>query len=109
MEQFAGRIAVITGGGSGMGRELAVLLATQGCHVAMCDLSDANLAESRDLCLASAPSGTRVTTHRCNVADEAQVLAFRDEVVAQHQTDHVHLVFNNAGIGGGGSFLEDPR
>ena len=109
VEQFAGRIAVITGGGSGMGRELAVLLATQGCHVAMCDLSDANLAESRDLCLASAPSGTRVTTHRCNVADEAQVLAFRDEVVAQHQTDHVHLVFNNAGIGGGGSFLEDPR
>ena len=35
MESFAGRIAVITGGGDGMGRELAVQLAAEGCHVAI--------------------------------------------------------------------------
>jgi NAD(P)-dependent dehydrogenase (short-subunit alcohol dehydrogenase family) len=43
------------------------------------------------------------------VADEAQVLRFRDEVLAAHPADHVDLVFSNAGIGGGGSFIADPR
>jgi NAD(P)-dependent dehydrogenase (short-subunit alcohol dehydrogenase family) len=43
------------------------------------------------------------------VADEAQVLRFRDEVLAAHAADHVDLVFSNAGIGGGGSFIADPR
>jgi NAD(P)-dependent dehydrogenase (short-subunit alcohol dehydrogenase family) len=51
----------------------------------------------------------RITTHLCDVSDEAQVNAFRDEVVAQHDTDHVNLVFNNAGIGGGGSFVTGDR
>ena len=51
----------------------------------------------------------RITTHRCDVSDERQVLAFRDAVEAAHATSHVNLLFNNAGIGGGGSFLEDDR
>ena len=50
-----------------------------------------------------------MTTHVCDVSDEASQLAFRDAVVAQHQTDHVNLLFNNAGIGGGGSVITDPR
>jgi NAD(P)-dependent dehydrogenase (short-subunit alcohol dehydrogenase family) len=53
----------------------------------------------------AAPPGTKVTAHICNVADSADVARFRDEVVEQHATDHVNLVFNNAGIAGGGSFL----
>ncbi|MEE4361006.1 MAG: SDR family oxidoreductase [Pseudomonadales bacterium] len=104
MRDFAGRLAVITGGGTGMGRELARALATEGCHLALCDLSEENMAETRRLC---EPSGVRVSTHRCDVADEAQVLAFRDAVAAAHGTDQVHLLFNNAGIGGGGS-ITDP-
>jgi NAD(P)-dependent dehydrogenase (short-subunit alcohol dehydrogenase family) len=43
------------------------------------------------------------------VSDEADVLRFRDEVVEQHSTDHVHLLFNNAGIGGGGSMVTSSR
>jgi hypothetical protein len=43
------------------------------------------------------------------VSDEAQVLRFRDEVLAAHAAGHVDLVFSNAGIGGGGSFIADPR
>jgi NAD(P)-dependent dehydrogenase (short-subunit alcohol dehydrogenase family) len=109
MEQFAGRVAVVTGGGSGMGRELALQLAQEGCHVALCDLSEAHASETRERCLEVAPAGTRVTAHRCDVADEAQVNGFRDEVLAAHETDHVHLLFNNAGIGGGGSFVAGPR
>jgi NAD(P)-dependent dehydrogenase (short-subunit alcohol dehydrogenase family) len=109
MEQFAGRVAVVTGGGSGMGRELSVQLAREGCHVALCDISEANAAETRDRCLQDAPVGTRVTAHRCDVAEEVEMNRFRDEVLASHGTDHVHLVFNNAGIGGGGSFVAGSR
>jgi NAD(P)-dependent dehydrogenase (short-subunit alcohol dehydrogenase family) len=109
MESFEGRIAVVTGGGSGMGRELVVQLAREGCSVATCDVNPESVAETARIAEKEAPAGTRVTTHRCDVSDETQVLAFRDEVVAQHETDHVNLVFNNAGIGGGGSFLLSDR
>jgi NAD(P)-dependent dehydrogenase (short-subunit alcohol dehydrogenase family) len=109
MEHFDGRIAVVTGGGTGMGRELARQLTAEGCHIAMCDVSAENMAETRDLCLADAPEGTRVTTFVADVSSEAQLLAFRDAVMAEHATDHIHLLFNNAGIGGGGSFVNEPR
>ena len=108
MKEFAGRIAVITGAGSGMGRELAVQLAREGCHLALCDVSRENLEETRTLC-GDAPKRVTVSVHLCDVGDEASVLAFRDEALAAHDTDRVHLLFNNAGIGGGGSFLTDPR
>ena len=62
MEHFEGRIAVITGGGTGMGRELACQLSAEGCHVAMCDVSAETLAETLALCATGAPEGTRVTT-----------------------------------------------
>jgi NAD(P)-dependent dehydrogenase (short-subunit alcohol dehydrogenase family) len=109
MNSFAGRLAVVTGGGSGMGRELVVQLAAEGCSVATCDLNAGALAETAERAAAVAPAGTRITTHACDVSDETQVNTFRDEVVAQHATDHVNLVFSNAGIGGGGSFITGPR
>jgi NAD(P)-dependent dehydrogenase (short-subunit alcohol dehydrogenase family) len=109
MKSFNDKIAVITGGGTGMGRELARQLAEAGCHVAMCDVSEENMAQTRALCEAGAPAGTKITTHLADVSDEAQVLAFRDQVMEEHQTDCVHLVFNNAGIGAAGSILEVDR
>ena len=109
MDQFRNRIAVVTGGGTGMGRELAKQLAAEGCHVAICDVSVEHMAETQDQCTRGAPAGTRVTTHLCDVSDEAQVVAFRDAVCEAHATDHLHLLFNNAGIGGGGSFVADAR
>jgi NAD(P)-dependent dehydrogenase (short-subunit alcohol dehydrogenase family) len=109
MDSFAGKIAVVTGGGSGMGRELVIQLAAEGCAVAACDLDADALDETSRRAAAVAPAGTRVTTHLCDVSDGDQVNRFRDEVVREHQTDHVNLVFNNAGIGGGGSFVADRR
>jgi NAD(P)-dependent dehydrogenase (short-subunit alcohol dehydrogenase family) len=84
-------------------------LAAQGCSIAACDVNDESIAETVGLALAGAPSGTPVTGHHCDVSDEDQVLRFRDEVIDQHASDHVDLLFNNAGIGGGGSFVTDPR
>jgi NAD(P)-dependent dehydrogenase (short-subunit alcohol dehydrogenase family) len=106
MKTFRDKLAVITGGGTGMGRALAEQLAADGCHVAICDVSAENMAETRRLC---EPAGVRVSTHLCDVSDERQVLAFRDAVVKEHATRHVNLLFNNAGIGGGGSMLKDDR
>ena len=109
MKSFAEKIAVITGGGTGMGRELAIQLAEQGCHVAICDVSEESMDQTRDLCGKVAPTNTRITCFVADVSIEDQMLAFRDAVLREHETDCVNLVFNNAGIGGGGSFVLDDR
>ena len=109
VDSFTGKLAVVTGGGSGMGRELVRQLAAQGCSVAACDVNADAVAETAAIAQADAPPGVRVTSHACDVSDEAQVLRFRDELLEGHASDHVDLVFSNAGIGGGGSFISDPR
>ncbi len=109
MDSFTGKLAVVTGGGSGMGRELVRQLAAQECSVAACDLNADAVAETAAMARADAPPRVRVTSHTCDVSDEAQVLRFRDELLDGHTSDHVNLVFSNAGIGGGESFISGPR
>ena len=109
METFEGKIAVVTGGGTGMGRELVRQLSAAGCDVAMCDVSAENMAETKRLAEAGAPQGTRITTHVADVSDEGQMQRFQREVAEQHKTDKIHLLFNNAGVGGGGSMFHTSR
>jgi NAD(P)-dependent dehydrogenase (short-subunit alcohol dehydrogenase family) len=103
------QIAVVTGGGSGIGRALSRQLTAIGVHVSMCDLSADSMAETRKLCLADAPPGTRVSTFTADVSQEAELLKFRDAVLAEHNTQHINLLINNAGIGGGGGFVAGDR
>ena len=49
MENFNNKIAVVTGGGTGMGRELVRQLAKEGCHVAMCDVIEDNMLETYEI------------------------------------------------------------
>jgi NAD(P)-dependent dehydrogenase (short-subunit alcohol dehydrogenase family) len=110
MKDFAGKIAVITGGGTGMGRELARQLVAEGCNVAMCDVSADAMAETKRLCeVEKLPQGLRITTHIADVSIEDQLKRFRDEIAEQQATDKIHLLFNNAGIGGGGSLFTNTR
>jgi NAD(P)-dependent dehydrogenase (short-subunit alcohol dehydrogenase family) len=110
MKDFAGKFAVVTGGGTGMGRELARQLVAEGCNVAMCDISADAMAETKRLCeLEKLPQGLRVTTHIADVSIEDQLRRFRDEITLEQGTDKIHLLFNNAGIGGGGSLFTNTR
>ena len=109
MDSFTGKLAVVTGGGSGMGRELVRQLAAAGCSVAACDWHPDTVTETAVAARSGAPPGVAVTSHACDVSDETQVLRFRDELLQQHSARHVDLVFANAGIGGGASFVTDSR
>ena len=109
MKDFAGKLAVITGGGTGMGRELARQLVAEGCDVAICDVIDENMQQTVSLCQAEAPQGIKITAHLCDVSNESEVQKFKQEVVDLHGRDHVNLLFNNAGIAGMYSFVDGDR
>ena len=94
MKDFSGKLAVITGGGTGMGRELAKQLIAEGCDVAICDVIEENMAETLRLCESEAPQGIRITAHKCDVSNEDEVKRFRDDVLEQHGRDSVNLLFN---------------
>jgi len=92
-----------------MGRELSRALTAEGCSVAMCDVSEANMAETKRLCLTDAPQGTLISTFIADVAIEEQIIAWADAVRHDLDTDKIHLLFNNAGVAGGGSFVAGDR
>ncbi len=109
MDSYSGKLAVVTGGGAGIGRELVRQLAAAGCSVATCDWNPDSVAVTAATAWAAAPPGVTVTGHACDVSDEQQVQRFRDELLDQHSAGHVDLVFSNAGIFGGSSFVNDSR
>lgn len=108
MKDLSEKLAVVTGGGTGMGRALVLQLVAEGCHVATCDVLMDNLAETLKLA-EGVNSDVRVSGHECDVGVEDDVKRFAMEVREQHETESINLLFNNAGIGGGGGFVDGPR
>lgn len=93
MKDFKNKVAAITGAGSGMGRSLAVLLASRGCHVALSDINEAGLAETVKLLNGT---GVKVTSQKLDVSNKDDVFAWADQVARDH--GKVNLIFNNAGV-----------
>ncbi|WP_414440604.1 SDR family NAD(P)-dependent oxidoreductase [Burkholderia sp. 22PA0106] len=93
MKSFDGKLAVITGAGSGIGRSLARALANAGCHLALSDLDPASLADTAALC---AKAGVAVSQHCVDVGDRDAMMAWARDIKARHGA--IHLVFNNAGV-----------
>ena len=108
MDSFENKIAVVTGGGAGMGRELVRQLAKEGCNVALCDVMEENMQETVDIVSSESPE-VKITSFKCDVSLEGDIFSFKDKVIEEHKTDHINLLFNNAGIGGGGSFLQGDQ
>jgi NAD(P)-dependent dehydrogenase (short-subunit alcohol dehydrogenase family) len=93
VRSFDGRVAAITGAGSGIGRALAGDLAGRGAHLALSDVDEVGLAETVARCEGA---GVKVTSQLVDVADRDAVFAWADQVVADH--GKVNLVVNNAGV-----------
>ena len=93
MKNFNGRVAAITGAGSGIGRALARELARRGAHLALSDIDEVGLAETVQLCEGC---GVKVTAQRVDVADRGAMYSWADQVVEDH--GKVNLIFNNAGV-----------
>lgn len=93
MKDFNNKVAVITGAGGGIGRELAMQLARQGCDLALADISEENVQETQRQAQAL---GIKATTHLVDVGDSEAYQGFVEEVVNAH--GKVNLLFNNAGI-----------
>jgi NAD(P)-dependent dehydrogenase (short-subunit alcohol dehydrogenase family) len=109
METFEGRLAVVTGGGAGIGREIALQLARGGCSVALCDVSATSHQETSAMARTEASGAATVSSFTADVSKEDDLLAFRSHVESAHASDRIDLLFNIAGIGGGYSLLDDTR
>lgn len=94
MDSFDGKVATITGAGSGIGRALAVALAKRGSHLALSDIDDGGLAATAELCQRA--GDVLVMTDHVDVGDRQAVETWAQKVVAEH--GRVDLVVNNAGV-----------
>lgn len=88
------KIAIVTGGGGGLGRALCTRLAEQGCHVVVVDLDEAAAQETADEIKAN--TDRRSLAIKVDVTDEEQVAALVDRTV--NEFGHLDIMVSNAGI-----------
>lgn len=93
MKNFNNKVAAITGAGSGIGQQLALNLAKQGCHLALSDINRNGLDSTLDL-LQQYP--IKVTSQILDVSEKDAVFSWADRVVSDH--GKINIIFNNAGV-----------
>jgi NAD(P)-dependent dehydrogenase (short-subunit alcohol dehydrogenase family) len=101
VRNLSGKVALVTGAGSGIGRETARALGARGADLALCDLDEAGLAETAEPLRAG---GRRILARRVDVADAAAMQGFAGEV--EREFGAPDLLVNNAGVGLGAGFLD---
>ncbi|EOQ60872.1 hypothetical protein F935_03209 [Acinetobacter calcoaceticus ANC 3811] len=94
MKNFKNKVAAITGAGSGIGQQLAILLAKQGCHLSLSDINEKGLQQTVELL--KPYSNITVTTKKLDVSEREAVKQWAQETVQDHGS--VNLIFNNAGV-----------
>ncbi|WP_341705509.1 SDR family NAD(P)-dependent oxidoreductase [Ferrovibrio sp.] len=92
----SGNVAVLTGAGSGFGRELALLCAARGMKLVLADIQP----DALEATIALLPADTAVLAMPCDVSQATAVMAMAEQTYANFGA--CHLLFNNAGVGGGG-------
>ncbi|MBT8113813.1 MAG: SDR family NAD(P)-dependent oxidoreductase [Arenicella sp.] len=98
MKSFIGKVCVITGAGSGIGRALAIKLAEQSALLELVDMNQTGL----DKTVALLPAGTDANTHITDVADQSAMDDLASRISSQRK--QVHVLINNAGVALGSSF-----
>ena len=93
MKNFNQKVAAITGAGSGIGQQLAILLAQQGAHLALSDVNEQGLVETRSL-IAQYPVNATFT--QLDVSNQEAVRAWAADSFTHH--GKINLIFNNAGV-----------
>ncbi len=104
MKNFQNKVAVITGGASGFGREFAIIGARLGMKLVLADVQQDALDKTRT---ELESQGAQVLAVRCDVRKAEEVQALAD--AAMDKFGAVHLVFNNAGVGSGGLIWESSQ
>jgi short-subunit dehydrogenase len=93
IKNFEDKVAVITGGGSGIGQALACQLGEKGCHLALVDVNEAGMKETKKRLRGNK---IKISLHVTDVSSEKAMKALAEEVITRH--GRVNMLFNNAGI-----------
>ena len=102
IKKYAGKTCVVTGAGSGIGRELALALARAGARLAISDIVPVGLDETQQMLHAE---GVQLHSQILDVSDSAAIYAYPDAILSKFGA--IHQLYNNAGISGGGRSIAD--